>query len=76
MTRAIYDNIDFSVLSKWKELVWYVCVFGCGFIVFAVYDCRGVDKFFQTLARLTNSSEFSLAKRENNLGSGEAESVR
>jgi hypothetical protein len=27
---------------------------------------RGVDKFFKTLARLASSSEFSLAKSENN----------
>jgi hypothetical protein len=27
---------------------------------------RGVDKFFKTLAKLASSSEFSLAKSENN----------
>jgi hypothetical protein len=28
--------------------------------------CRGVDKFFKTLAKLARSSQFSLAKSENN----------
>jgi hypothetical protein len=37
---------------------------------------RGVDTFFQTLASLTSNEEFSLAKSENNSGSGEEESAR
>jgi hypothetical protein len=35
-----------------------------------------VDKIFATFARLASSQEFSLAKSENNWGSGEEESVR
>jgi hypothetical protein len=39
-------------------------------------QCWKVDKFFETLARLESSDTFSLAKSENNAGSGEEESVR
>jgi hypothetical protein len=37
---------------------------------------KSVDKFFQTLARVASSKEFSLAKSENNSGSGEEQTVR
>jgi hypothetical protein len=43
-------------------------------IVLSIHT-RGVDRFFQILARLSSSREFSLAKSENDLESGEKKKI-
>jgi hypothetical protein len=73
----LYSQLLLHYTTKLKTKEYGTMQHACSFTLTALkLSNRGVDKFFNTLARLASSEEFSLAKSENSSGSEEDESVK